>query len=169
MSSTPRNEQGFVMDDQIAARPGLDEAGLIQATWRCFLRALASEIDAQGGAAARDELLRGIGRRMARLMPLPEVASMEALEMEMNDALKAIGWGAMRLALREGERSLIISHVGLPRIGAAGDPPGLWLSAVLEGLYETWLGQQPDSDNSLIAQRIAVPAPDTLTLRYGKA
>jgi hypothetical protein len=137
--------------------------------WRIFLRGLAEEMDTQGGAAARDELLRGVGQRMARLMPLPEVTSVEALEIEMNDALGAIGWGTVRLSLRESERSLIITHTGLPRVGAAGDPPGLWLSAALEGLYDTWMAQQPSSDPALIAQRLAVLAADTLTLRYGSA
>ncbi len=154
------------MDDRTGFRPA---SSRIPARWRGFLRALAGEIDAQGGAAARDELLRGIGRRMAGLAPLPQVGSMAALEMEMNEALQEMGWGSVRLALHEEERSLVITHVGLPRIGGAGDPPGLWLSAVLEGLYESWMAQQPDSDATLIAQRIAAPAPDTIALRYGKA
>jgi len=137
--------------------------------WRKFLRALADEIDAQhGGDAARDELLRAIGRRMAQLLPLPEVASMEALSMEMNDALAAIGWGSVTLTLEEGEQRLTIVHVGLPRLGGAGEPPGLWLSALLEGLYESWIGQQPGSDSRLVARRVRT-LPGTIALRYGRA
>lgn len=101
--------------------------------WRPFLRALADEIDAQRGDGVRDEMLRATGRRMARLLPLPEVASVEALAMEMNDALAGLGWGAVTLRLDEEERRLTILHSGLPRLGGAGEPPGLWLSAVLEG------------------------------------
>jgi hypothetical protein len=138
------------------------------APWRQFLRALADEIDGQRGESARDELLRATGRRMARLLPLPQVASVEALELEINDALGALGWGAATLALEEDERQLTIRHTGLPRLGGAGEPPGLWLSAVLEGLYETWITQQPGSDPRLVARRVAVPAPGTITLRYGR-
>ncbi len=137
--------------------------------WRGFLRALADEIDAQRGEAARDEMLRATGRRMARLLPLPDVASVEALALEMNDALASLGWGTVVLTLEEGERRLIILHTGLPRLGGAGEPPGLWLSPVLEGLYETWIAQQPGSDSRLIARRHAAPAPGVVALHYGKA
>jgi hypothetical protein len=136
--------------------------------WRIFLRALADEIDTQRGDGARDEMLRATGRRMARLMPLPDVASVEALAMEMNEALAMLGWGAASLTLDEDERRLTILHTGLPRLGGAGDPPGLWLSAVLEGLYETWIAQQPGSDPRLVARRYASPAPGAVALHYGK-
>ncbi len=136
--------------------------------WRHFLRALADEIDTQRGEGARDEMLRATGRRMARLLPLPDVASVEALAMEMNEALAAIGWGMTSLTLEEDERRLTILHTGLPRLGGAGDPPGLWLSAVLEGLYETWIAQQPGSDPRLVARRYATPAPGAVALHYGK-
>lgn len=141
-------------------------AGVIQ--FRSFLRALAEEIDAQAGAEARDTLLRGAGHHMARLLPLPAVASMDALEMEMNDVLGAIGWGSTRLDLREAERCLVITHSGLPRIGSAGDPLGSWLSAALEGLYEAWMAQQPGSDPALVARRQVFGSPDVLTLHYSR-
>jgi hypothetical protein len=136
--------------------------------WRIFLRAFADEIDAQRGDGARDELLRAVGRRMAQLMPLPAVGSVEALAMEMNEALAGLGWGSVTLTLAEGEQRLSILHAGLPRLGGAGAPPGLWLSAVLEGLYETWIAQQPGSDPRLVARRYAAPAPGTVALDYGR-
>ena len=138
------------------------------AEWRVFLRALADEIDAQGGEEARDELLRAVGRRMAALVPLPPVATLEALEIEMNEALYCLGWGSTMLTLEPTEQSLTIVHTGLPRVGGAGNPPGQWLSAVLEGLYESWIAQEPNSDPGLFARRIALPNPSMITLRYGK-
>jgi hypothetical protein len=129
---------------------------------------LADEVDSQGGEHARDELLRSIGRRMARLMPLPEVVSLEALEIEMNDTLDMLGWGAVRLTLETAEQTLTILHMGLPRIGGAGNPPGTWLSAALEGLYETWIAQEPGSDPDLVARRVALPGPFTIALHYSK-
>src|SRR5690349_24120944 len=81
--------------------------------WRVFLRALADEIDAQGGEQARDDLLRAVGRRMAMLKPLPSVATLEALQMEMNEVLHSLGWGSTSLAHETNEQSLTIVHSGL--------------------------------------------------------
>lgn len=157
-----------VSRDEADAAVGKPLSSPIGHPWRVFIRALAGEVDAQGGEAARDELLRGVGRRMAKLMPLPEVTSVESLEIEMNDMLSLLAWGSTRLTLEENENSLTIIHSGLPRLGAAGNPPGLWLSAVLEGLYETWIAQQPGSDPQLFARRSAITPEETIVLRYGK-
>lgn len=130
-----------------------------------FIRALATEIDAQAGTQGRDALLRGVGRQLARLRPLPEVSSMETLELEMNANLAGLGWGSMRLALQEAERILTITHSGLPRVGSRGEPAGFWLSAVLEGLYDAWMSQQAGADKSLTARRTGVSG-DAVELHY---
>ena len=135
--------------------------------WRVFLRALVDEIDHMASPTERDDMLRGVGTRLSRLSPLPEVSTLNMLQLEMNDALAGLGWGNASLWLNEAERHLLISHTGLPRIGSAGDPPGTWLSALLEGLYEGWLGRQPGGDATLVARRISVPG-DTVILRYGR-
>lgn len=134
--------------------------------WRAFLRGLALELEAQAGPAASAAVLRGTGQQMARLLGLPAVGSMDALEMEMNAVLAELGWGSVRLVLNEAERCVVLTHDGLPRIGSAGDPAGTWLAPVLEGLYETWLGQQPGADDTLrtrLDQR-----GRTMVLRYGR-
>jgi hypothetical protein len=105
---------------------------------------------------------------MAQLMPLPQVASLEALEIEMNEALDQLGWGAVRLTVSAAEHKLTIVHTDLPRIGAAGNPPGQWLSAALEGLYDAWIAQDPASDIRFVARRSALPTPTTIELQYGK-
>jgi len=43
--------------------------------FRLFLRALAEEIDSLAAPGERDDLLRGVGARMAKLMPVPPVES----------------------------------------------------------------------------------------------
>ncbi len=139
-----------------------------RAEWRHFLRALAEEVDAAAGAAGRDRLLVGVGRRMARLLPLPPVLTLDALEMEMNDALGAIGWGSVRLSLHEFDRCLVIAHGDLPRLGSAGDPPGQWLAALLEGLYQTWMGEQPWAEPALLVRRQGAQTPGLVVLRYGR-
>lgn len=133
-----------------------------------FLRALAAEIDGQAGPAGRDALLRAVGRQMARLAPLTPVATMEALEAEMNAALAGIGWGRTRLSLHEAERALVFTHTGLPRLGGLGEPPGLWLAAALEGLYEAWMAAQPGADAGVGARRLA-GAADEVVIRYARA
>jgi len=135
--------------------------------WTLFLRAMADEIDAVGGANARDALLRAVGLRVAAMRPVGASPNMETLAMEMNDQLSAIGWGNMAFTLSERDRALLITHSQLPRVGAAGDPPGTWLSALLEGLYEGWLAQLPGSDPSMIVRRMRL-TPQAVLLRYGR-
>jgi hypothetical protein len=135
--------------------------------WNVFLRAVADAIDGLGGPAARDVWLRDVGQRMAAMRPLSSVQNMETLAMELNDVLGGMGWGHVSFQLNEQDRSLLITHADLPRIGAAGDPPGTWISALLEGLYKGWMGQLPGSDPALVAQRLRV-TPQTVLLRYGR-
>ena len=136
--------------------------------WRMFLRALAEEVDSLAGESERDDMLRGVGRRMARLHPLPAVQTLDALEMELNDALDGLGWGEVHLRLNESERTLEIVHTGLPRIGSLGSPAGQWLSAVLEGLYDGWFAQQPGSKSALSSRRLTQTTGDSVLMSYAK-
>ena len=88
--------------------------------------------------------------------------------MEVNDALDGLGWGEAHLRLNESERTLEIVHGGLPRIGSLGSPAGQWLSAVLEGLYDGWLAQQPGSKAALSCRRMAQNSGDTVVMSYAK-
>ncbi len=145
---------------------GLSQPGLSQVDWTVFLRAMAEEIDASGGSAARDALLRFVGQRIATMRPITPAPDMATLAMEVNDQLAVLGWGTAAFTIDEADRSLLITHARLPRIGAAGDPPGTWLSALLEGLYEGWMAQLPGGDSALVARRVRV-TPQTVVLRYG--
>jgi hypothetical protein len=138
------------------------------ACWRSFLRALAMQLDTVAGTAARDTLLRSVGRQMATLRPVPPVLSMDALEAEMNAVLDELGWGRCTLLLHESERRVVITHVGLPTVGSAGEPPRTWLVAAVEGLYEGWFLQQEDSDPTFVARRYDVEQPERIVLRYGR-
>jgi Cellulose synthase subunit D len=136
--------------------------------WRPFLRALAAEIDAVAGSAGRDALLHGVGLHLARMYPLPVRESLDGLAMEMTETLDGFGWGSVGIAFSEREECLLLTHHGLPRVGGGGDPPGTWLAGVLVGLYEGWMSQQPGTDASLVARRVASAQPDEITIRYGK-
>lgn len=135
--------------------------------WRAFLRGLAVELDAQAGRDLSVSILRSVGHRMAAMLALVAVDSLEALELEMNTVLAEIGWGNVGLTLREGERCVVLSHSDLPCIGSAGEPPGAWLGPVLEGLYEGWLGQQAGADRSFTA-RVKGFENGSLVIRYGR-
>ena len=134
--------------------------------WRLFLRALVDEVDSRASPEERDEMLRGVGRRMSQLMPLPGVGTLEALQLEMNDALAAIGWGAVQLTVDEANPALTVVHSDLPRIGSTGTPPGQWLAGLLPGLYDGWFAQQPGSQNSLRTERVSVASGAGVMLRY---
>jgi hypothetical protein len=146
--------------------PVIDAAPLPQ-VWRAFLRGLALEIDVQVGSDVRVAILRATGQRMAEMLTLPAVDSLEALELEMNDVLAEIGWGRAELTLLEAERCVAIGHVGLPRIGSAGEPLGTWLAPVLEGLYQGWMGQQPGADPSFRSS-IKTYEQGGVVIRYGR-
>lgn len=135
--------------------------------WRTFVRALALALDAQVGPDVQTAILRAAGQQMATMLALPTVDSLDALELEMNDILGEIGWGNVRLTLREAERFVMIDHAGLPRVGSAGDPPGTWFAPVLEGLYQSWMGQQPGADPSFRTS-VKTYEEHRLVIRYGR-
>jgi hypothetical protein len=136
--------------------------------WRPFLRALAAEIDAVAGTAGRDALLRGVGLQLARMYPVPARDSLDGLAMDMTETLDGFGWGAVQIAFSPREHCLVLKHEGLPRVGGAGEPPGTWLAGTLVGLYEGWMAQQPGTDASLVARRVASSHPGEIVIRYGK-
>jgi len=139
--------------------------GPVAVDWSLFLRAMADAMDTALGAQGRDAWLRDAGSRIAQMRPLRHVTNMESLVLEVNDFLDEQGWGEMRVDLQPADHALLITHTNLPRLGAAGDPPGTWLTALLEGLYTTWFAQLPDAEASLSARRMRV-SPDVTMLRY---
>jgi len=137
--------------------------------WRPFLRALAEEIDAVAGVAGRDTLLHAVGTRMAALYPVVPRDSAEGLSVEMNEALASFGLGTVEITYSETEQCLLLTHRGLPRVGGGGAPPGTWLAALLDGLFEGWMAQQPGADASLAAHRVASDNAEEVVIRYGQA
>lgn len=105
---------------------------------------------------------------MAALRPVPAVLSMEALEAEMNEILGELGWGRGSLMLDEQERRVMITHLGLPTVGSAGEPSRTWMVAALEGLYEGWFQQQQNAVPDLVVRRHDVESPQRIMLFYGR-
>ncbi len=152
--------------DETATLPTGSAQNTVQ--WRPFLRAMAEEVDSLAGAGDRDDMLRGVGRRMSRLMPIPPVQTLQALEIEMNDTLQGVGWGMVQLRLGETDRVLHIVHKDFPRIGSLGSPAGQWLSALLEGLYDGWFSQQPGNKPSLSTRRVEGAEGATVVMSYAR-
>ena len=155
-----------------APQPATPEArsrpGNATTDWRPFLRALAAEVDDVVGAGGRDALLQGVGRKLASMYPMSQRESLDGLAMDMTETLDGFGWGAVQIAFSVQDHCLVLTHEGLPRVGGAGEPAGMWLAATLVGLYEGWMAQQPGSDASLVARRVASARPDEIVIRYGK-
>ncbi len=86
----------------------------------------------------------------------------------MTETLEGFGWGRVRISYSERDRCLLLTHEGLPRVGGGGDPPGTWLAAVLEGLYDGWMAQQAGTDATLVTRRVASAKPDEIVIRYGQ-
>ena len=118
------------------------------------------------GRRGRDVLLRGIGTRLAHMLPLPTVSSLEAMALDINATLGEFGWGSCSLKPDEVARCIIIRHSGLPMIGSSGEPAGFWLAAVLEGLYEAWLMNHPECGDGFSARRQRVEDTGCLVLRF---
>ncbi|MBB2200509.1 cellulose biosynthesis protein BcsD [Gluconacetobacter tumulisoli] len=136
-----------------------------------FMREFARAFDEQAGAEARDRFLRAVGARMADRLVLPPCTTIEAMEHEMNALLALVGWGRVSLALDRGRQVLQIRHAGLPTLGGLGAPAGYWLAACLAGVYETWIGRQPDGTGGCaVTWRPDQPCEgDVFVMEYGSA
>lgn len=110
--------------------------------WRAFLSAFAVELQTGAEPAEVRGFLRQIGRRMADLVPLPKVETVEALEAAMNEAWGRMEWGWVRLFPEDG--GVRIVHGSYPN--AFADPSNeLWpqgAAALMEGIYGQWMLRQ---------------------------
>ncbi|MDJ0388682.1 cellulose biosynthesis protein BcsD [Roseomonas sp. E05] len=140
----------------------------VSVQWRGFMRALLETLGAHLDEATRGGLLRSVGGQMAAGMPLRAASTLAELEVRMNDALAAIAWGYVGVALDEADHSLRLTHRAAPAIGAPGDEAGRWVTAVLEGLYGAWLGAQQGDSAGGASLRTVHCEPGLVVLRYGQ-
>lgn len=136
------------------------------AQWRVFLKALAMTFDETVETADAHAFLREVGAAMARSLPLPRVATLEALEDAMNARWDALDWGWVRL--READGAVAIVHGASPT-RFAEDAEGHWTRAavpVLEGVYGYWF-QAQQGPSHLQVKLVAEPT-EPLVLRYGR-
>lgn len=139
----------------------------VSAQWRGFLRALVETLDAHLDEAGRASLMHIIGRRMAEAMPLRHCDTLSGLEAQVNEVLAGAEWGFCRLSVDTEARRLVITHLAAPAIAAGQDGEGVWIGAVLEGVWSGWMAEQPGADPAMAAV-VATIAPGETVLHYAK-
>lgn len=135
--------------------------------WRVFLRAMMETLESHLDHGAREGLLRMVGARMASLMPLPACGTLDELESRMNDTLAIADWGYVQISLDVNNRTVMLRHVAAPMVGTHADLTGSWVGSVLEGLYGSWLGNQPGAEPGIHVRRVG-PDGGAMLLRYAR-
>lgn len=107
--------------------------------WRAFLTALADELADQMPLEEMRGFFFAIGTRMAAGQALASIESIQILEDKMNAWFVAHGWGWTRV--RDLQNSLEFQHACAPLRAAFGEKALPAASALLEGMYTTWLSQ----------------------------
>jgi hypothetical protein len=136
--------------------------------WRAFVRSLLDISASHLPDPAQDQFLRAVGEGMARQMQLPPSATLAALEDAMNVALAEAEWGYVEIALDVANAALLLRHRAAPLISMPNDPAGNWVAQVLEGLYQTWLDEQPGAVAGVPVRRTE-QAPGAVVLQYARA
>lgn len=132
--------------------------------WRAFILTLLEEMHQSAGPDDASAFLRHVGQRMAQAHPLGEQGTLEALEGELNRAMRDMEWGWVRLAI-EGA-TLRIVHGAYPGIQEKAEPWGQSIAAVLEGMYQHWF-QQQNAEVTLTVRCIEASASGALVFRCG--
>lgn len=93
--------------------------------------------DSASPAQARGFYL-AVGRRLAELEPVEEIADLSVLGSRLNKLWAALDWGHVIFCMEDD--GIAVRHHGLPH-ALDGDVEGLWpdlVSALLEGAYDSW-------------------------------
>ena len=102
------------------------------------------------------------------LLDLEEVGPLGELEARINDTLAVADWGYVQMSLDVNTKCVVLRHVAAPLVGTHADLTGSWVGSVLEGLYGTWLGNQPGAEPGIHVRRWG-PDGGAMLLRYTRA
>lgn len=141
---------------------------LFSRQWRPFISSLMTELFSNFEVEEACGFLRQIGGRVAAETPLPKLGTLEELEVGANAALADMSWGYLHLALVGAEIEIV--HRGYPDLSPANPVHQAWrtgFSAILEGLYTTWLQMQGGRHD--MRARVDADASDgaAVVLRFG--
>ncbi|CAN7148274.1 cellulose biosynthesis protein BcsD [Phenylobacterium sp. LjRoot219] len=159
----------------IEAQPAAEDLDLLymreqlfSRQWRPFISSLMTELFSNFEVEEACGFLRQIGGGVAVETPLPKLGNLEELEAGANAALAEMSWGYVQLGLVGAEIEIV--HRAHPEFGPAHPARQAWrtgFSAILEGLYTTWL-QMQGGRHDMRARAQAEPAdPSAVVLRFG--
>lgn len=126
---------------------------------------IGSEVYGTATRAQADAFFGAVGRRIASLLQVGDIADADTLMARINRLWQALGWGTAHLQMTED--AILIHHVGLPET-LEGDVDGRWSDMappVLRGAYDSWFRALGGGDHlhiSVIHWRDGV-----MELRYG--
>lgn len=103
--------------------------------WQGFVRALCEELEQGLDESDRARLMARLGGRFAAAHPLPEAATLQALQDAANAVWAELDWG--RVEFEEQPDCVLVRHGASP-LAAAGGTGRPWLAAYLEGVYRAW-------------------------------
>lgn len=137
--------------------------------WKRFLTLMFDELLTQADREGATGFLRHIGSRLAAEWPLGEYDTLEALERSVNDALRQLDWGWV--AIRPQEKHLVIQHYAFPIPSTSEtslEQSFQAVSAVLEGVYSTWINEQGGSEKTPLRCVDTNVTLRSLTFHYGR-
>jgi len=116
--------------------------------WRSFIQVFIEEIYKTAGEQDACAFLRHMGSRIAQLHPIAVYDSIEELERSMNLILTKLDWGWVKVQPQDFSLEFYHGAFPLPSFGKAeAEREAKIFSAMLEGLYHSWmvaLGGNPD-------------------------
>lgn len=130
-----------------------------------LLSLIASEIFATASSTQAENFFTAVGRRLARLVAMEDVHELGALAERINALWQALGWGGVRMELRDD--GILLTHQGLPR-GLQTDVGGHWpvlLRALLRGAYDSWFRALGSGDG--LRTTILRASDEELELHHG--
>lgn len=136
--------------------------------WQGFIQVFIEEIYQTAGEQEARSFLRHMGNRLAKIYPIAVYDSIQDLEKSMNTVFSNLNWGWV--AIEVNDYSLLFSHGAfpLPSFGKRqAECEAKIFSALLEGLYYTWMTALGGSPNMVVRTQSIVP-DGTFELIYTK-
>lgn len=141
---------------------------LFSRQWRPFVSSLMTELFSNFEVEEACGFLRQIGGRVAAEAPLLKSGTLEELEAAANVVLADMSWGYIRVELVGAEIEIV--HRGYPDFSPTHPSSQAWrtgFSAILEGLYTTWLQMQGGRHDMRARAQADAADSSAVVLRFG--
>jgi hypothetical protein len=141
---------------------------LFSRQWRPFISSLVTELFSNFEVEEACGFLRQIGGRVAVETPLPKLGTLEELEAGANAVLAEMSWGYIHLSLVGAEIEIV--HRAFPEFAPTHPARQAWrsgFSAILEGLYTTWLQMQGGRHDMRARALVEAADSSAVVLRFG--